>query len=103
MIRVTFCYKSTHATRTTTAATATTATATTATGVPAATTLLGSLAFDGSGLFLVLGLAGKLNGNLAAQDFLAGELTDGTLGLGGSREVDERIANRAAGARVDGD
>lgn len=84
IFRVTAQHKSTHATRTTTTATATTATATTATRVPAATTLFGGLTLDRSGLLLVLGLASKLNGDLAAQDFLARKLANSTLGLGGS-------------------
>lgn len=51
-------------------------------------------------LGILLGLAGKLNGNLALQDFLARELGNGALGLAGGREVDKGVANRAVGARV---
>lgn len=46
------------------------------------------------------GLAGKLDRDLAFQDLLARELSDGTLGLGGGREVDECVANGLIGTRV---
>jgi hypothetical protein len=47
-----------------------------------------------------LRLAGKLNGDLALKDLLAGELSDGTLGLAGCRQVDESVADWAVGAWV---
>jgi hypothetical protein len=50
-----------------------------------------------------LGCAGELDGDLAVEDSLAVELSDGTLGLGGGRESNEGIADRARGAGVGGD
>lgn len=47
-----------------------------------------------------LGLASKLNGNLAFKDLLAREGLDSTLGLSRGREVDKGIANRTVGAWV---
>jgi len=41
-----------------------------------------------------------LDGDLAVEDFLAGELSDGTFGLAGCREVNEGIANWAVGTWV---
>lgn len=92
----------------TTAETASTApaTATTTAGWPLA-------AFVGVGSFTAthctlrlglrrLGLAGNLDGDLALQDLLAGQLLDGRLRLGSSGKVDEGVADRAVGARVDG-
>lgn len=47
-----------------------------------------------------LGLASKLDGDLAVENRLSIQLGDGTIGLGRSGEVDEGIANGAGGARV---
>lgn len=77
------------------AATAATATRSTAAGALGASTLCGL-----SLLTSRLGLAGQLNGNLALEDLLAGELLNSTLGLGGSREVDEGVANGTVGTGV---
>lgn len=82
---------------TSTSATATARAATTASGLAAA----GTLTLDGTlGLLARLGLAGELDGDLALEDLLAGELSDGALGLAGGREVDEGVTDRAVGARV---
>lgn len=79
-------------------------TATTATTRSAAASALGASTLGSLSLLTSrLGLAGKLNGNLALENLLAGELLDGTLGLGGSREVDEGVANRTVGTGVLGD
>lgn len=47
-----------------------------------------------------LWLASKLNGDLAAQNLLAGKLRDSTLSLSVSRKIDEGVTNWAGGARV---
>jgi hypothetical protein len=47
-----------------------------------------------------LGLAGKLNRDLAIKDLLAGEFSNGTLSLARGGEVDEGISNWAVGAWV---
>lgn len=52
------------------------------------------------GLLVRLGLASELDGDLALEDLLAGELSDGTLSLARGREVDEGVADGAVGARV---
>jgi len=52
------------------------------------------------GLLVRLGLASELDRDLALENLLAGELSDGTLSLGGSREVDEGVTDGAVGARV---
>jgi hypothetical protein len=86
----------------TTTATSTTATSTaTATGgLPAAGTLavlsVGTFSLVGSSL----GLASKLDGDLALQDLLARELSNGALSLAGSGQVNKGVADRAVGARV---
>lgn len=91
---------------TTTAETATTATTTTAAtaGSPlAALVAAGTLTTTHSTLRLGLRrlrLASNLDRDLALQDLLARQLLDGLLGLMGSGQVDERIANRAVGAGV---
>jgi hypothetical protein len=91
------------ATTGTTTSTAATATAATTAGSAAAgalrtrTLAVGTL---NSLLASRLGLASELNGDLALEDLLAGELLDGTLSLGRSGEVDESVADRAVGARV---
>jgi hypothetical protein len=51
-------------------------------------------------LGVLLGLARKLDGDLAVEDLLTRELSDGTLSLAWGREVDEGIAYGAVGARV---
>ena len=51
-------------------------------------------------LLVRLGLAGKLDGDLTLQNLLARELSDGTLGLAGSRQVDKGVTDGAVGARV---
>jgi len=86
-------YATTASTATATAATTTTAGgATAASGLGSLVTLLGRL-----------GLAGELDRNLAVEDGLAVQLADGALGLRGSRDVNEGVANRTSGARVGGD
>jgi hypothetical protein len=65
-----------------------------------AASALGTLDVGTLGLLVRLGLAGELDRDLALKNLLAGELSDGTLGLGGGREVDEGVADRAVGARV---
>jgi hypothetical protein len=47
-----------------------------------------------------LRLAGKLDRDLAFKDLLARELSNSTLSLAGSREVDEGVTDRTVGARV---
>lgn len=83
-----------------TAAVTSTATTTTATRSTAASALGASTLGSLSLLTSRLGLSGQLNGNLALEDLLAGELLDSTLGLGGSREVDEGVANGTVGTGV---
>lgn len=51
-------------------------------------------------LSILLRLARKLNRDLAVEDLLAGELSDGTLSLAGCRKVNESVAYRAFGAWV---
>jgi len=86
-----------------TARPATTSTATAAGGLTTASALtvltVGTLSLLASSL----GLAGKLDGDLALKDLLARELGDGTLGLSRGRQVDKGVADRAVGARVLGD
>jgi hypothetical protein len=65
-----------------------------------AASALGTLDVGTLGLLVRLRLAGELDRDLALKDLLAGELSDGTLSLGGGREVDEGVADRAVGARV---
>ena len=50
-----------------------------------------------------LGLASKLDGDLALKDLLARELGNGTLRLGGGGQVDEGVADGAFGSWVLGD
>lgn len=87
-----------------------TATATTATGAAttrcAAAGPIGTLTLAVGGLGLLtsgLGLASELNRDLALEDLLAGELLDGTLGLGRGGKVDKGVANGTVGTRVLGD
>lgn len=85
--------------------TATTTTAGTATTGAVATTGLAGGAFtsrDGT-LSLNFWATSKLDGDLALEDGLAVELGDGTLGLRGSGEIDEGVADGAAGTGVDRD
>ncbi len=94
--------------RTYTAATSTTSTSATATARTAATAsrLAAACAFTTGtlsstlALLVRLGLASELDGNLALKDLLARELSDGTLSLAGSREVDKGVTDRTVGARV---
>jgi hypothetical protein len=81
---------------TATASASTTARGASASALVARTLTVGSLCLLSSGLRL----AGELDRNLALEDLLAGELSDGALGLGGSREIDESVANRAVGSRI---
>jgi hypothetical protein len=84
----------------TTTSTATATAATTATTSGAATaSRLGSLVT----LLGRLGLASELDRDLAVKDGLAVQLTDGTLGLRGGRDVNEGVANGTSGAGVGGD
>lgn len=91
------------ATTAATTATATTATATasstTATTLSTGTLAVGSLSLLAGGL----GLASELDRDLALENLLAGELLDGTLSLGGGREVDKGVADGTVGAGVLGD
>lgn len=87
----------------TTSATSTSATAATATTRSSASRSLSTTFTVGSTLgFLTsrLGSAGELNRDLSLEDLLAGELSDGTLGLGGGGKIHEGITNGAVGARV---
>lgn len=84
---------------TSTAATATTGATATAGGLATASALM-ALTVGTLGLLVRLGLASELDGDLALEDLLARELSDGTLSLAGGREVDEGIADGAVGARV---
>jgi hypothetical protein len=94
--------------RTYTAATSTTSTSTTATARTTATAsrLAAACAFTTGtlsstlALLVRLGLASELDGNLALKDLLARQLSDGTLSLAGSREVDKGVTDRTVGARV---
>lgn len=89
------------ASTTTTATTAATARSTAARTFRTLTLAVGTLGL----LTSRLRLAGKLDRDLALENLLAGELLDGTLGLSGSREVDEGVTDRTVGAGVlwDGD
>lgn len=91
----------------TTASTSTaTVTATATTTAASRSTAAGTLSTSAVALGLLtggLGLASKLDGDLALKDLLAGELLYSTLGLRGGREIDERVADGAIGARVLGD
>ena len=87
------------ATLTATGAASTTAAAATATTTR--TTLL--VASLGRLLLIVLGLAGKLDTNLALEDILARQILDSLGGLIGGLQIDKGIANGSVGARVDGD
>lgn len=105
-----FCPKKksqTYASAATAGGTATTATATSATTTRGTTAgSLSARSFAVGTLSLLasrLRLAGKLDRDLALKDFLAGELSNSTLSLRRSREVDKGVANRAVGARVLGD
>lgn len=88
----------------TTASTAATATATaTAAGRSAATGVvvaIGALTTAAGALAVSLGLASELDRDLAVKNGLAVEIGDGALGLRGSGEVDEGVANRTGGAGV---
>jgi hypothetical protein len=68
--------------------------------VTAASTLGTALSGGTLSLLVRLGLASKLDRDLALKDLLARELSDGTVGLSGSREVDKGVTDRAVGARV---
>jgi hypothetical protein len=85
------------------ATTATAATATTGGGTAALLVAASTLGTAAGALSVRLGGAGKLDGDLAVEDGLAVQLSDGALGLGGSRQSNEGIADRARGARVGGD
>ncbi len=90
----------------TTAASAATATTATATASSTAATTLSALSVTVGSFGLLtsgLGLASELDRHLALEDLLAGELLNGTLGLGGGREVDESVADGTLGAGVLGD
>lgn len=90
-------------TYTTTAAAATApTTATTASGGTAASALATLALTSGTRLVLVvrLGLASKLDGDLALQDLLPAELVDGPLGLARGRQVNKGVADRLVRARV---
>jgi hypothetical protein len=60
----------------------------------------GTLAIGTLGLLIRVGLASELDRDLAFEDLLARKLNNSTVGLAGSREIDEGIADRAVGARV---
>lgn len=84
-----------------TASTAATGAGTTATATGGlAATVAVSLSVGIDLLDVGLGLAGKLDRNLALEDLLARELGDGALCLGGGGEIDEGIADGALGAWV---
>lgn len=88
-------------TATRTAATATARPTATASRLAAAGTLTtGTLSVGTLRLVVRLGLAGELNRNLALQNLLARQLSDGTLSLAGGRKVDESVTDRALGTRV---
>jgi hypothetical protein len=88
----------------TTSATATTAATTTTRSSAAMALCTRTLSVGTLGLLASrLGLASKLNGDLALEDLLAGELGNGTLGLTGSRQVDEGVADGAVGTGILGD
>lgn len=87
----------------TTSATSTSATSATATARRTATRAFGTSVTVSSTLsFLTsrLGSAGKLNGNLALENLLAGELSDGTFGFSRGGKIHESVTDRAVGARV---
>jgi len=83
-----------------TPATATASPTATAGGVAAASALGTALDVGTLGLLVRLGLASELDRDLALEDLLARELGDSTVGLGGGREVDKGVTDRAVGARV---
>lgn len=88
-----------------TTSTATTATATTTARSSAAGSLSArTLSVGALGLLTSrLGLASELNRNLSLKNLLARELSNGTVSLVGSREVDKGVADRAVSAGVLGD
>ena len=97
----------THATTAGSTATATT-TATTATAgsTSAAFSAADGLAAAGCVLRLLgssLGPASELDGDLAAEHLLARELGNGSLGLGGSGEIDKGVSDRTRSARISRD
>jgi hypothetical protein len=87
---------------TSSAATTATAASTTAGGGTAAV-VASTLGTAASALGVSLGSAGQLDGDLAVEDGLAVELSNGTLGLGWGREGNESVADRARSAGVGGD
>lgn len=87
----------THRVATTGTAAATAGRTATATRGP---TALSTLAVSAFSLFICLGLAGKLDRDLALKYLLAGQLGDRPLGLTRGGKVDKGIPNRAVGARV---
>lgn len=100
-------YTTSTAKATATATTATTAT-TTATGPLAALVAASTLTATGGTLGLGLGgfrLAGQLDGDLALQNLLTGELLNSGGSLLGGGQVHEGVAHGTVGARVhrDGD
>jgi hypothetical protein len=97
-------WEGTYSTSTASSTAATATTATTSTGGSTATSLASVALGSAAGALSVgLGSAGKLDGDLAVEDGLAVELSNGTLGLGWGREGNEGIADGARGARVGGD
>lgn len=90
---------------TATAATTATATATATPGRTAASALATGALTSSTRLVLVvrLGLASKLDGDLALKDLLAAELVDGTLSLARGRQVNKGVADGLVRAGVLGD
>jgi hypothetical protein len=95
---VTYSASGTATTGTARPATTTTAPATGGLATAVALTILtvGSLSLLASSL----GLACKLDRDLALEDLLSGQLSDGTLSLSRGGEVDEGIADGTVGTRV---
>lgn len=97
-------HRNTHCTSTTASAASTATTASTSAGGSAAAVLgAGALCAAAGTLSMGLGSAGKLDGDLAVEDGLAVELSDGTLSLGWGREGDEGVSNGTRGTGVGGD
>lgn len=98
-----FTIEATYTATTAAASTSTTATAgaaTTTSRLAAAGAFSTALGVSALSLVVRLGLASKLDGDLALKDLLARKLSDSTLRLAGGRQVDKGITNRAVGARV---
>lgn len=88
---------------TSSAATTATAASTSASGGSATVLAAVALSTAAGALSVSLGSAGQLDRDLAVEDGLAVELSNGALGLGRGRQSNEGVADGTRGARVGGD